>query len=308
MPIDSIYSKAIDAAKAAGRKGLSEGSVVEFRSMLEESARLLGPGPDVEQVTLLRIPTRAGLIEGVLYRPIGLVQGLVVYLHGGGWLGGSRLGYDQLCRQLASLSGYSLLFVDYRLAPEHRFPAGLQDIEDALEWANANRRNLGAEDGELVIAGDSAGANLSAVVSQSLKDRMRIARQVLFYPVTDADFGTESYCAHSFGLNMTRRDMQWFFENYAESKDWHDSRISPLRGDLQGTPPTWIGLAEYDALSSEGEAYARALARSGVPVQMTSYAGAVHGFAGWFGLSEVARAATQDAALAISRPIRASEI
>lgn len=301
MPIDPIFQAALDAARKAGVPGLSEGTVGQFRSLIDASAEALGKGPDIGELKDFQIPGRSGLISATLYLPIGRSDGLAVYLHGGGWIGGSRAGYDQLCRQLVSLTSYAVLFVDYRLAPEHPFPAAIEDVEDALKWVAQSpvAREFLPVGSDVVIAGDSAGANLAVVASTEWTGPLKIARLVLFYPVTDCDFETPSYRRHGQALNMTRRDMQWFFENYAVPDKWIDPRISPLRGSLAQTPPTWIGLAEYDVLLSEGQALAEQLRQSGVRVQSIVYEGTLHGFARWFNISQTAMRATHDASAAI---------
>ncbi|WP_142252556.1 alpha/beta hydrolase [Bradyrhizobium sp. UNPF46] len=301
MPIDPIFQAALDAARNAGAPGLSEGTIGQFRSVLDASAEALGKGPEIGGLKDFQIPGRSGPIASTLYLPVGPPDGIAVYLHGGGWIGGSRAGYEQLCRQLVSLASYAILFVDYRLAPEHPFPAATEDVQDVLKWIaeSSMARGVMPVGSDVVIAGDSAGANLAVVASTEWRGSLNIARLVLFYPVTDCDFETQSYRELGQDLNMTRRDMQWFFENYAPRDKWIDPKISPLRGSLAGAPPTWIGLAEYDVLLSEGQALAERLRQFGVDAQSIVYEGTLHGFARWFNISQTAMRATRDASAAI---------
>lgn len=298
MPLHEVFAAALEAGRRAGRPALSQGSVSEARALVDDGAKALGPGPDVWAVQEHVIPTRSGSINARLYKPTAQAPGLIVYFHGGGWVAGSASGFDALARTLAVRSGCAVLNVDYRLAPEHPFPGGLEDAEDALRWAHGQRDVLAGEAAKLVVAGDSAGGNLATVAALALRTEFEIALQVLFYPVTDADMTTPSYGEHGQGLLLTRADMAWFFSLYAPEKLWTHPRISPLRADLRGAPAAWIAMAEYDVLCSEGQAYAQRLAQADVSVQVRTYAGTTHGFARWFNLVDT-NAALDDAAQAI---------
>lgn len=263
----------------------------------------LGPGPDVGHISDLHIPTRAGQVAARLYRAPGEKEpGLIVYLHGGGWVCGCVDDFDILTRALASKSGCAVLSVDYRLAPEHPFPAGLEDAEDALVWAQDRLRDLIGGPGRLVVAGDSAGANLATVAAARLRQRVDLALQCLFYPVTDADFSRPSYAAHGQGLPLTTADMQWFFGHYAPQAMWQHPDISPLRRtDLSGSAPAWIAAAEYDVLHDEALAYATRLREAGVGVTLERIDGLPHGFARMLNLLPPAGAAVTLAATEIQR-------
>lgn len=302
VPLENVFAERIEVARRACLPDLASMGVLRCREMLNESAGALGPGPSMESVTDVQITTRWGEIAGHLYSPKESPDGLVIYVHGGGWLCGSRIAFEPLCRKLASASSYALLLVDYRLAPEFPFPAGLEDVEDAVVWAAKNMERLIGKKGDLVLAGDSAGANLGVVAAVSLKDALLISRQVYFYPVVDCRFDTPSYVEHAQGLNMTRADMVWFFQNYADSPTWGDPKISPLRSSVAGSPPTWLGLAEYDVLRSEGEAIGQHFAASGVLVRAKTFSGVIHGFARWFNLSVLANLAVEEASEAIRGP------
>jgi len=236
----------------------------------------------VEEVRDLALPTRSGSIPARLFRPRRLCDGILVYFHGGGWVAGSVEGFDNLARFLAVNSGCAVLSVEYRLAPEHPFPSGLEDAEDAIRWAFACREELTGSKGRLLVGGDSAGGNLALVSSLELSSDVPIALQILFYPVADCDFSRPSYIEHGSGLPLTGDDMRWFFERYASKEDWINPRISPLRGSLSKAPPTWLGLAQNDVLLSEGLLLGKALQEAGVSLQLQVYQDLTHGFARWF--------------------------
>jgi acetyl esterase len=183
-------------------------------------------------------------------------------------------------RRLVRHSQCAVLSVDYRLAPEHPFPAGLNDAVDALIWAEANREVLLGDTVPLSVGGDSAGGNLAIAAAQSIQDRIDLAAQILFYPVTDCAMDSPSYQDFGTGLPLTRADMAWFFRHYADPTRWADPEISPQRRtSLAGTPPTWIVSAEYDVLRDEAEAYAVRLASEDVAVEFQRATGMPHGFA-----------------------------
>lgn len=279
MPLNATISEMFDKMAAAGRPALSAGSPGAARVLTAASRAGLGLGPEMHAVTALSIPTRSGAIGARLLRPAVQVDGLVVYLHGGGWVVGELDDYDTMARTLAARSGCALLMPDYRLAPEHRFPAGLEDAEDAIIWAAVHTEELAGAGLPLLVAGDSAGANLATVALQALAGRLSVAGQLLVYPVTDADFTRDSYLSCSDGMQLTRADMQWFFAHYAPAELHDDPRISPLRRvDLAGMPPTVVCTAECDVLRDEGEAYAARLAAAGVETSHRRFDGLPHGF------------------------------
>ena len=301
LALHPFIEKMLQTSRRAGLPPLSSGSPQQARDMVASSRNALGPGPRLREVVDLRVPTRSGEVPARLYRAEHLAEpGLVIYLHGGGWVCGSIDDFDQLTRALASRSGCAVLSVDYRLAPENPFPAGLEDANDAVIWAHENLASLLGQSVPLVIAGDSAGANLATVSAAQLRNRINIEMQCLFYPVVDADFNRESYWVHGEGLPLTRKDMQWFFEHYAASAQWEQPDISPLRqSDLAGSPPAWIAVAEYDVLHDEGVAYAERLRRDGVPVMLKHVPGLTHGFARMLNLLPEADEIVSAAATAI---------
>lgn len=302
MELHAVFVRMIEAFRQSGRPQLCDGSPDDARALVASSRAALGVGPEPSAVRSVQIPTRDGTVPGRLVLPVGPAQGLIVYLHGGGWVVGTLDDFDTLSRTLVARSGCALLLVDYRLAPEHPFPAGLHDVEDAIRWAAAQRIALAGGDVPLVVAGDSAGGNLATVAALSLRREVALALQVLFYPVTDVDTDTASYRAYADGYLLTRSDMQWFLRHYAGEHAPVDPRIAPLRGDdLSGAPNVWMAIAEYDVLRDECEAYARRLAESGVAVQVRRYADMPHGFARMTNLVDAAEQAVRDAGAAIAQ-------
>lgn len=280
MTLHPFFAMMMESFAAAGRPALSDGTPEQSRALVAAGRAALGPGAEVGSISDLSIPTRSGAIPARLLLPKTAPAGLVVYLHGGGWVIGALDDYEVLARHLAALSGCAVLLPDYRLAPEHPFPAGLDDCEDALLFAAGKVAELCGGYVPLIVAGDSAGANLGTVAARRLRGRVELALQALLYPVTDCDFDRPSYRTHGEGLPLTRRDMLWFFDHYAPRAHHGDPDISPLRAtDLSDLPPALIVTAEYDVLHDEGEAYAGRLAEAGVPVTQRCAAGLPHGFA-----------------------------
>ena len=246
----------------------------------------------------------AGGVPARLYRPSGdRGLGLLVYFHGGGWVLGNLETHDNLARSLAAESGQAVLSVDYRLAPEHPFPAGLEDAFTATAWACEHAADLGCDPGRLAIGGDSAGANLAAVVTQAGTLPFRF--QLLVYPVTDARGGTPSSEAHKDGPWLTRAGMKWFNEHYLSGDEGSldDPRVSPLLAPdeaLANSPPTLVITAELDPLRDEGEAYAERLRSLGVPVELTRYDGMFHGFCAFADSLDDGRRAVGEAAAGVA--------
>jgi acetyl esterase len=279
-----------------------------------EAERLSGPGPEVASVRDVVVPGPGGDIPVRVFRPEG--EGslpLVVYLHGGGWVIGSINGFDTLCRTLANASGAIVASVEYRLAPEHPFPAGVDDARAAVRWLAANAAELGADPARIAIAGDSAGGNLATVTARRLRDERSgdeasgrgrggpaLRFQALVYPVTDSGLNTPSYreCGEGFGL--TAEGMRRYWNLYLDGADGRQQDASPLQAeDLSGLPPAFILTVEKDVLRDEGEAYARALEAAGVPVTLRRYEGAVHGFFRWLAVSRLSREAVAEVGAAL---------
>jgi len=214
---------------------------------------------------------------------------LVLYIHGGGWVVGSIETHDNVCRKLANLAGAIVVSVGYRLAPENKFPAGLEDVYAALQWISTEASALGGDTGRLAVAGDSAGGNLAAAVCLVTRDRggPRIRFQALAYPAVDAsNLDRESYHLNGKGYYLPRQVIAQVIPLYINRPDdVYDPYVSPLlAGDVSGLPPGLVITAQFDPLMSEGEAYAARLSDSGVPCKLHRYNGMIHGFLSFTGL------------------------
>ncbi|HEY4607660.1 MAG TPA: alpha/beta hydrolase fold domain-containing protein, partial [Ilumatobacteraceae bacterium] len=250
------------------------------RAFSEASAAMRPPGPDVGEIVDGTVPTPAGDLSYRLYRPP--TEGphpIVVYFHGGGWVLGSAISDDPLCRDLCVRSNALIVSVDYRHAPEGRFPAAVEDGFAATRWIADNAVALGGIPGELAVFGWSAGGNIAAVVCQLARDTggPAIVGQGLLTPVTDLDMSTGSYEENAEGFILTAALMNWFADHYVDEADRSDPRASPLRaGDLSGLPPAIVITCEFDPLRDEGIAYAEALTAAGVPVHHIAARGHTH--------------------------------
>jgi acetyl esterase len=254
------------------------------------------PLPRVEDRT---IPGAAGEIPLRLYWPDAEPPlAALVYYHGGGWVLGDLDGFDATTRGYASGAGVLVVSVDYRLAPEHPFPAAVDDCYAALEWAAANAAELQVDPARIAVGGDSAGGNLAAAVTLRARDRggPPIAFQLLVYPVLDHDFERASWIDNADGYLMSAAGMRWFWDHYvADGAARSHQEASPLRaGSLERLPPAHVVTAELDVLRDEGEAYADRLRGAGVPVSHVRYDGMFHGFLGMFDILEPARVAFGD--------------
>jgi acetyl esterase len=227
---------------------------------------------------------------------------IVVFFHGGGWVVGTLDTYDPLCRALAAATPAVVVSVDYRLAPEHRWPAAVEDAYAATEWASRNAAALGGAQHRLAVAGDSAGGNLAAVVALGARDRggPAIAFQLLVCPALDVAGDTGSWREFAEGLDLTAAGMRWYWDHYLGGADGAAPDASPLRAAfVGGLPPALVIGAEYDILRDEGEAYAARLAEAGVDATASRHAGVVHGFVRWRAVTGAAEDALQEAAAAL---------
>lgn len=296
----SLHPKLVEMRQAiqiSGRPAFHQCTPQQARCVMAASAAALGNGPTVHDVSFLDVPVRWGKLPARLYRSAPAECGLIVYLHGGGWCLGTLDEFDALARLLCRQSNCAVLLLDYRLAPEHPYPSGLEDALDAIDWAYQTRESLTGSAVPIAIAGDSAGGNLAAVAVNELSHRIPIAKQLLVYPVTDCDFETESYNQFSEGYFLFKRDMRWFFKHYAPTSSWTNKRISPLRdATTQALPSTWIAVADHDVLHDDGVRYAQALKDKSVDVELCVYAGMTHGFIRMANLIDVAFQAVSDMA------------
>jgi acetyl esterase len=241
-----------------------------------------GPPEPVHQVDDRSIPGPAGNIPVRIYTPRGRGPlALLVYFHGGGWIAGDIRVYDTLCRALANASGCVVASVDYRLAPEHPFPAAVEDCHAAARWAVANAGALQADPSRVAVGGDSAGGNLAAVVALRARDQggPPLAYQLLIYPCIDYLPDLPSYRENE-GILLTREGIAWMWGHYLkEESDRKNPYAVPLQAaDLRGLPPALVITAELDPLRDEAERYAARLQKAGVPVVLKRYPGMIHGF------------------------------
>lgn len=278
----------------------------DARAEIRRTAAAFAGAPlPVAKVEDREIPGPAGAIPARLYRPLAASEPcpLVVYYHGGGWVLCDLETHDACCRFLARGAGVSVLSVAYRLAPEHRFPAAVDDCVAAFRWAAAHATALGVDPARLAVAGDSAGGNLSAVVSwiAAREGGPQPAMQVLLYPVTDLSTKHPSYRLFREGFFLTERQMDWYRGHYlASESDALDPRASPLLAkDLRGLAPAYVVTAGFDPLRDEGERYARRLEEAGVPVVLRRHEGLIHGFANAPDLGIATRRAMSEVCVAL---------
>jgi acetyl esterase len=286
----------------------AKGEPAEARAQRRAEARSVAARPPIamERVEAFEIPAPAGTIGTRLYVPprrAAQEPPLLVYYHGGGWVIGDLDTHDDPCRFLAAHSAAALLAIDYRLAPEHPFPAAAEDAQAAYEWAVANAGELGVDPSRIAVGGDSAGANLAAAVCLMAHDGglPPPAMQLLIYPVTETAGAAPSRRTFAEGFMLTRGDMDWFEERYLPpGVDREDPRVALLNApDLSGLPPAYVATAGFDPLRDEGEAFAKRLQDAGVRVALRRHPGLVHTFANLTAICPSARAAMLEAAGAL---------
>jgi acetyl esterase len=289
MALDPQVKAVLELVAKANRPAYHTLSPKDARQLFIETRPASTPTPpEIGSVKNVAAEGPHGPIPLRVYRPAGVADATplpaYVYFHGGGWVIGDLNTHDVLCRQLTAASGASVISVDYRMAPEVKFPAAVDDAWAATRWVVGHAAELGLEASRLAVGGDSAGGNLAAVVALMARDAggPAIALQVLIYPVTDVLRETRSYADFGDGYMLTRDSMRWFIAHYLTSKDdAHDWRVSPLRApSLAGLPPALIVTAGFDPLRDEGEAYAGRLRDAGNMVDYVCYGGMVHGFMG----------------------------
>lgn len=296
MPVDPQIAQALKALEAAP----------PMETMTLQELRNVYPPPTAREPVGgkqdLLIACAEGGIPARLYRPLEQQRaGLTVFFHGGGFVIGSIESHDAVCRQLCNLTGAAVLSVEYRLAPEHKFPAAPDDCLQAVRWAAQQAPDWGLDPGRLVLAGDSAGGTLAAVTALRLRDEggPRLAGQVLVYPVTDYHTPpTPSYLENANGYFLTRASMVRFWQEYlSREQDAAHPHAAPLRApDLSGLPPALVLTAEFDPLRDEGERFAHRLLDAGVPVTLRREDGLIHGFFRMSAVSDKARSAVEDTA------------
>jgi acetyl esterase len=306
MPVDPQVQTLLDMLAAMGAPPMHEQTVEEARQAMTAFDEMGGAPEEVHSIENRTIPGPAGEIPIRIYTPEG--EGpfpVLVFFHGGGWVICSLDTHDPLCRMLANSAHCIVVSVDYRLAPEYKFPAAPEDCYAATKWVAENATSLNGDPARIAIGGDSAGGNLTAVVSLMARDRgePKIIFQLLIYPVTDYYLpGTVSYTENAEGYFLTRDSMIWFWDYYITPEDDLDNPyLNPLRvGDLSGLPPAFVVTAEFDPLRDEGETYAQRLREAGVAVQAKRYNGMIHGFFNMTGVIDQSKAAVSEAATALA--------
>ena len=299
MPVDPQLQPFLDAGAAL--PPFDTLTVEEARARLKVHPLPGARADAVASAADRTIPGPSGPLGLRVYTPFGAGPfPLLVFFHGGGFVVCDLTTHDALCRNLCAGAGCVVASVDYRLAPEHRFPAAPDDCLAATRWAAEHAAELGADPARVAVGGDSAGGNLAAVVALRARDEggPRLAGQLLLYPTTDAEAaGMPSLAENAEGYGLTRRDMAWFKGHYlADPAEAADPHASPLRAaDLRGLPPALVQTAEYDPLRDEGEAYAARLREAGVPTTLSRRAGMIHGFLFFPGLVAAADAALDEA-------------
>jgi acetyl esterase len=291
---------------AAGARPIRELTVAEARAADDGEETVPAPDSGVT-VDELDIPGPAGILPARLYSPRGAPGPGVVYFSGGGWVMGSLDGADAVCRRLARATKCRVVAVEYRRAPEHRFPAAVDDCYASVQWVAENATDLGIDPSALAVGGVSAGGNLAAAVTLLARDREhpRLAFQFLVYPPLDHRADTPSRREMADPLFFDRDDVAWCWRHYLRAPaDGDDPLASPLRAaDLNGLPPALVITAERDPLRDEAELYAARLADSGVPTELVRFAGMVHGFFSLIGVVDAAAEAQELTAAALRRAL-----
>ena len=305
MPLDPQAKALLDQMVAMGGPPLHTLSVPDARTLMVALAGMSGtrdlPLAKVEDRT---VPGPAGAIPVRVYTPHGTgALPLLVYFHGGGWVIGNLDTHDGVCRELAHGAECVVMSVDYRLAPEHKFPAAAEDCYAAVAWAGAHAGEIGADPTRIAVGGDSAGGNLTCVAALMARDKggPRLCFQLPIYPATSHALDMPSYRENATGYLLETEAMVWFWGHYLPTHaDGEHVYASPLRAkDLRGLPPAFVITAEFDPLRDEGEAYAKRLQEAGVPTRLRRFDGMIHGFFGMSGIMDQAKTAIAESCAAL---------
>lgn len=304
MPLDPKAKAFLDQAVASGAPPLNTLSVPDARQAILTLFTTVADKEPIKKVEDRMIPGPGGRMPVRIYTPEGPMPfPVLVYFHGGGWVLGDLETHDATCRSLANAAGCMVTAVDYRLAPEHKFPIAAEDCYAATKWAVLNAAALGGDPTRIAVGGDSAGGNLAAAVAQMASDRgaPSLVFQLLIYPVTNYAFDTESYRTNADGYLLTKDAMVWFWNHYLQNEnDGQNPYASPLRGQhLRNLPPALVITAEYDPLRDEGADYAAKLREAGVLVTHTDYKGMIHGFFSMTNVVDQAKQAINEAGAAL---------
>jgi len=310
MALDPQARMMIDGMKAMGVSLYTPGqTAAEMREQMEARKIPAPVEPVMARTEDRTVPGADGFeIPIRIYWPTesSAARPVVVFFHGGGWVIGGIESHDATVRSLAAATDMVWVSVDYRLAPESRFPTAAEDCYAATEWVARNAASIGADASRLAVAGDSAGGNLAAVVALVARDRPGpdIVFQLLIYPVTDFDTTTKSMLDNGDDYFLTRDSMEFFYDQYVDEADRADPLAAPLRAEsLAGLPPALVITAEYDPLRDEGNAYAQRLQASGVPTTLSCYGGMIHGFFSMPLIMDAAKAAQVQAARTLIRAL-----
>jgi acetyl esterase len=305
MPLEPQTKAMLDAMQASGASlDFGHMSAAEARRKMEASPVARGSAEPVAKVEDRMIPGPGGQLAVRIYTPDAPAPlPAIVYFHGGGWVLGNLEGSDAQCRTLTNAVRCVTVSVDYRLAPEAKFPAAAEYCYAATLWVADNAASLGCDPKRIAVAGTSAGANLAAVVPLMAKDQgaPAIAFEVLVYPITDGGMNTRSYRENAEGYFLTAASMAWFWEQYInDDKDRVHPYAAPINApDLSGLPPALVITAEFDPLRDEGEAYAERLRAAGVPVTCTRYDGTIHSFVSMAAILDVGKRAFEQIVAAL---------
>lgn len=297
MPLDPAARAVLDILNAPGVPPLNELPVPDARAGYDQLSGLSGsPGPvaRVQDISAGGVPVRVYWPEGAGPHPV------LVWIHGGGWVLGSVDGYDPVARDLCASAGCLVISVGYRLAPEHPFPAAVEDVGRVATWVTEEVQSLGGDPARIAVAGDSAGGNLAAVLANQRPGTFRL--QVLIYPATDLTMGHPSVTENGDGYLLTKDAMTWFTGHYLAGADPLQPSVSPLYADeaiLAAAPPALIITGEFDPLRDEGEAYADRLRAAGVPVEHRRFPGMIHAFFAMRGMIPAAGEALEIVAAAL---------
>lgn len=310
MILDPDAQRVLEMIKAAGRPPFNTLTPDEARGFFAAGRTVLQPDPpEVAEVRALEAPGPNGAVSLRLYRAAGSVAGAVlpvlIYFHGGGWVLGDLESHDQACRAIANAAGCCVVAVDYRLAPEVKFPGAISDSAAATRWVLGNAAALGIDPARAAVGGDSAGGNIAAVMALMARDGYlpKVAYQLLIYPVTDMGMGHESYQRITEGYPLVASTMKWFVDHYLPSAgDVADWRASPLRAaSLAGVAPAMVVTCAHDPLCDEGVEYAKRLDREGVAVTHLHYNDQMHGFLTMGKLIRASGALVETMAVALRR-------
>jgi acetyl esterase len=313
MDLDPQARQILDQMASLGAPPMHTLPVDQARALSAGLAAMGLPPEPVESVEDLKVPAPDGTVTVRVYRPAppGELLPALVYLHGSGWMYGDLEMSDSLCRRLARVSGCAVVAPDYRLAPEHPFPAALDDVAAVLRWLSAEAPSLGIDPARLAVGGESSGGNLAAAAALAARDGggPALAFQLLICPALDRRGGTASYHEFADGYLLTKETLEWLWSQYLDGAATGDEPLaSPMRAaDLSGLPPAYVVTASHDPLRDEGEAYAERLRAAGVPAETRRAGGQIHGFFTLAGVIPSAVIVIDETAAALARALRAGE-